>query len=340
MQFITLIIRWLVALRNYFSSKHFQVELLGNVILIYRTNPEVVIKDYYFYIYCLLKSNLTVVNKRCIVLYDFSLPQLLKKIFPIFEISLQIEHTLVKPGGRESNLAKRGELPIPNSDDYYLIRIDNLKKQLSANFIFEYSRINYYNIRSDPNFKHFFKKMYCISPTLYPINTVIDGRKGVITVFGNPNEARRKTFLEALAKQKILSRNIQNVYSDIDVIYRDIKIMINIRQTDHHDTLEELRVLPALRSGVIVICESAPFAEKTWYSKFIIWGALADLPKIVMDVEKNYNDYHNLIFGSVNSHSAFRMRMKRIEQCNQLAVLRMTNRMNNNNCKLAYGGDL
>ena len=126
------------------------------------------------------------------------------------------------------------------------------------------------------------------------------------------------------------SQNIRNVYFNIDAIYRHTKILRNIRQTDFHDTLEELRILSALRSGVIVICETAPYKEKTLYSKFIIWGALEDLPKLVESVEKNYKEIHKSIFGLSSENSPFIRRMKRIEICNALAMQRAVNRLNSN----------
>ena len=189
-----------------------------------------------------------------------------------------------------------------------------------ADLIIDYSRINLYNIRASRQFQHYLKKAICVSPALYDLNISTQDRQGIITLFGNPKEPRRKAFLESLGSHQIETRNIQGIYFDIDSIYRKAKIVINIRQTEDHDTLEELRVLPALRCGAIVICETAPFIEKTWYSQFLICGTLTEIPQIIMDVEKNYNDQHARIFGYGLDNTRFIRRMKRIERCNQLSV--------------------
>ena len=184
------------------------------------------------------------------------------------------------------------------------------------------------NIKSAPSLKRFSQKIYCVSPSLYPICTNAKNRIGIITLFGNPNASRRKKFLDMLRRHNIEYQNILGVYFGVNKIYQNTKIVVNIRQTDNYDTLEELRVLPALRSGAIVVCESAPYVKKTAYSKFIIWGSLHDLPKIITEIEENYEEVHRNIFGSDSQHSSFIKRMQRIEKCNMLAVNRAITRLN------------
>jgi hypothetical protein len=317
-----------IRIRNYFSDKQYQAELVGRAILISRINPEIVINDYYFYILELLHGNLSLVSKNCFVLYECNKFNFFKIFLPILRINLQIEHTLVKPGGRDIEGSLLGSLTIPNSPGQYLVRIANLSRLSLANVIFDYSRINLHNIKQGKVFKSYFKKTLCISPTLYPLNIDTDGRGGVITLFGNPEDSRRKLFLESLKRRGIDSVNVTGVYYDIDAIYRKVKIVINIRQTEYHDTLEELRVLPALRSGAIVICESAPYVEKTWYSRFILWGSLTELPDLIADTERNYNQMHQQIFGDSLLDSPFLRRMRRIERCNQLVAVRATKLLN------------
>ena len=219
-------------------------------------------------------------------------------------------------------------LIIPGSSERYLVRIADFSRLSKANIIFDYSRINLHNIHSNVAFQAYAEKTFCISPMLYPLYISTEGREGSITLFGNPNDSRRKDFLESLKKHRVESRNVQGVYSNLDAVYRQAKIVINIRQTEHHDTLEELRVLPALRSGAIVICESAPYAEKTWYSKFILWGTLAELPDLIADTQINYNQIHAQIFGTLELNSPFMRRMNRIELCNKLVAEKATRKLN------------
>lgn len=320
MNFIYLIARIWVSLRNRFSSKHYQVQLLGQVILFSSRNPEIVIRDYYFYIHKLLRANLNDVTKNCFVFYDCKAFQFLSIFLPILQIDLQIEHTLVKPGGRGSDGCSAGALVISENSERYLVRIAHFSRLIKANIIFDYSRINLHNIRSNLVFQAYARKTFCISPTLYPLCTSMEGREGVITLFGNPDDSRRKRFLDSLKSYRVESHNVQGIYSNIDAVYRQTRIVINIRQTEYHDTLEELRVLPALRSGAIVICESAPYVERTWYSNFILWGSLAELPELISDTKRNYNQIHAQIFGTTGLNSPFVRRMNRIELCNKLAA--------------------
>lgn len=256
------IIKRLVDLKNCFSNKQHKTELIGEVILVYRINPEIVIYDYYFYVLNLIRSSLTTVNSPCVVLYECSALRALKVFLPNIRISLQIEHTLFKPRIGSSENAVPGRLNILNDSNQYLVRIANLMQLIQSDIIFDYSRINLYNIKSAKTLDHYAYKTFCISPTMHSIDINKHGRSGVITLFGNPNESRRKLFLQDLKNKKISSQNIQGIYHDIDRIYRATKIVINIRQSDEYDTLEELRVLPALRSGAIVICELAPYVKK------------------------------------------------------------------------------
>lgn len=328
MTFFYLIVALIISLRNPFSSKKYQACLINKVILIYRSNPEIVIHDYYYYILSNLEKKLANVKRAGVVFFECPGLSALKIFGKPINIFLQIEHTLFRPGSRTSSLGVQGTLPIPGTNEKYLIRIAEFDKLRFADVIFDYSRINLLNIQSSLAFKDYLQKTVCISPTLYPICTSSKNRHGIITLFGDPNIPRRKLFLENLYRNTISSQNIQGIYLGVDQIYRSAKIVINIRQTDGHETLEELRVLPALRSGAIVVCESAPYIEKTAYSKYIIWGSLQDLPRLIAEVESHYEEIHQRIFGDGSENSSFVKRMKRIELCNELAMKRVVKRIN------------
>jgi len=328
MRFIFFVIRIILAAKNQFSKKQLHADRIHNVILMYCITPEIVIHDYSFYVGMLLKKSLHNVSKKCIVCYECNTFNFLGYLLPLIRIGLQIEHTLVKPGGRGSQSAPTGTLKITNSNEYYLVRIVKFETLNNLDLIIDYSRINLHNIHASRQFKGYLSKAFCISPTLYAPYTSVQARKGIVTLFGNPEEPRRRKFLDALKYKGIDCQNVSGVYFNIDAVYRKVKIVINIRQTDSHDTLEELRILPALRCGAIVVCETAPYIEKTWYSQFIIWGALTELPEIIADVEKNYNEIHARIFGNAQLNSPFLTRMRRIECCNERTVMKLVEKIN------------
>lgn len=327
MYFLYLIITLIIILRNPFSGKKYKTRLINKVILIYRSNPEIVIHDYYYYILNILDKNLANLKVSRVVFFECPGLSALKIFGKSIKIFLQIEHTLFRPESTASSSWLQSGLPILGAKEKYLIRIAGFDKLRFADVIFDYSRINLLNIQSSIAFRDYFKKTVCISPTLYPICTNGKDRNGIITLFGDPNLPRRKLFLENLQSNAVSIKNIQGVYLGVDQIYQSAKIVINIRQSDAFDTLEELRVLPALRSGAIVVCETAPYIEKTAYSKYIIWGSLSELPRLIMEVENNYDEIRQSIFGDGSENSSFVKRMKRIELCNELAMKRMVNRI-------------
>jgi hypothetical protein len=216
---------------------------------------------------------------------------------PPFRVALQIEHTLVKPGGRDGEGAPLS--PIAVDDRRYLVRLDRLRELETAEAIIEYSAPNVVHVRESGLFAPISAKTHLIAPLLYELCEPDASEQrdlDTITLFGNPEEPRRKDFLQRLAAHGVRSQNITGVFDGVEQIYRRARIVINIRQTDHHDTLEELRVLPALLSGAIVVSERAPLTQHCGYADHIVWGSLDELPELIREVQERYPYYRERIF--------------------------------------------
>lgn len=322
-------IKLIISLRNLFSEKNYQACLINDtVIFVYRNNPEIVVRDYHFYVQGLLINYLAGLEKKCLIFFECPGLRLLKLCLPFFEVYLQIEHTLLHPEAKDGLITVPGSLATLDGDGSYLVRIAEFEKLNQASLVIDYSRVNLLNIESSELLRSFRQKSFCISPSLYPIHISPDGRSGSITLFGNPDIPRRKLFLQELKNAQIEYKNVRGMYFGVEEVYRKAKIIINVRQTDIYYTLEELRVLPALRSGAIVISEIAPFIEKTAYSKFIIFGTIEELPSLIKEVEQNYQAVHRRIFGDGSENSHFMKRMRRIEKCNVLSMQRAVNYLN------------
>jgi hypothetical protein len=113
---------------------------------------------------------------------------------------------------------------------------------------------------------------------------------------------RRKELLNTISNEKIKHINISDCFdkTKLQNIYKNTKILINIHQTPHHHTFEELRVLPALECGVIVISEKSPLNEIIPYNDLIIWANYGDIINKTKEVIDNYNFFHDAIFSIKN----------------------------------------
>lgn len=212
--------------------------------------------------------------------------------FPICFLDIQLEHTLVKKGGRSVTEVVHGGIPTDDNDTY-LVRVDKFDYYKNLDGVIEYSIPNILNLQSAhrKDIKDYSKKCKYIAPLVYD-EDVLDShdRSGAFTLFSIGSSPRRDAF----------HKNTQiDTYSNIfckdklaDVYYNKA-VMVNLHQTDHHHTFEELRVLPALSQGLVVIAEESPLKQFIPYSDSIIWAALDDIPAIVSDVENNYSHYRN-----------------------------------------------
>jgi hypothetical protein len=314
---------------NFFRKKRLGYEYVDKTYLVYESTFDKNIFDYCAYIRAGLLKELPTIGRRSIFFIRVNPSILFRLIAPCYSIFVQVEHVLVKPGGRDSDGFESGALLIPGvtTPTRYLARLIDRELLKKFDFIVDYSRINLTNIQGVEKYCDLQDKLLYISPSLYKLSCASnDVRRRnfiAITNFGNSEQPRRKRFLETMRAKEIPIQNIQTWYEDAEELYARTRILVNIRQTDHHDTLEELRVLPALRSGVIVISELAPYKELTRYSEFIIWGALDELPEIIRHVQENYEATWSSIFGV----SKFAQRMNRLEQCNQLTWARWSKKM-------------
>ncbi|MFZ2738201.1 MAG: hypothetical protein WAY02_08205 [Burkholderiaceae bacterium] len=290
---------------------------MKETVLYFNSEHDDVIRDYYLYVLRLLtQAAQTSYLKADVVLGAYEVRHRGSRLQ--FRVDFQIEHTLVKKGGRGAGHAPEGVVPVPGDPGRrYLVRVQDMARLDRADVVIEYSCPNLVNLKSSGLYPELVARLHYIAPLVYPVDALVPGAAPrdleVITLFGNPKEPRRKALLDTLRHWNPVCQNIRGCFDDIHDIYRRTRILVNIRQTDHHDTLEELRVLPALLSGVVVISEDVPLRSEVPYRDFILWAPLQELPALVREVHESYAHHHERIF----SGAALRQCLSAMEKANR-----------------------
>jgi len=219
------------------------------------------------------------------------------------KINYNIEHNLVLRGGRGTTSAcPVGTISTLDGVSHYLVRIDNSSDYDTCDIMIDYSVPNITNIKSCAQYEAYFKKMIYISPRIYDTYRIDKTNRDidVLTTFINTNEPRRKALLENMDIESIPHINVNNCFDKqkLKELLSRTKIIVNIHQTDHHHTFEELRVLPALLCGVIVISEESPLKEQIPYHNMIVWTTYDNILATIKDVQDNYDTYYSNLFNA------------------------------------------
>jgi len=262
----------------------------------YNINHDIHINEYYMYIVNLFKGWLHSQDKALNLVignYNFNFGNNNK----IIKIDVQCEHTLVKDGGR--SIGERIYGQVKHKDGNYLVRIDKYDYLNSLDIVIEYSLPNMFNILSNKKFNDYYTKNIYIAPILYDINFSNLNKTDIVTLFSKNGSQRRGNILADMVKLNIPNKTIESCFSSQCILdlYDSCRILVNVHQTDHHHTFEELRVLPALLNGVIIISEDVPLKETIKYSDYIIWVNYDEIANKTLEVMNNYDYYYNKIFG-------------------------------------------
>ena len=277
---------------------------IGNSCIYYSTIENSCISDYIRYIIDIISyvitSNQLAIN---IILGDADIN--FNNNNRILTINYNIEHTLVLKGGRGiPTICQVGTIETLDHSSHYMVRLDSSDMYEICDIIIDYSIPNITNICSCSQYKHYTKKIIYIAPAIYDSYYVDTSNRNinVLTTFINVEESRRKLLLETMDSMCIRHTNVNNCFEKdaLRLLLCQTKIIINIHQTEHHHTFEELRVLPALLCGIIVIAEDSPLKETIPYHKMIIWTSYQNIINTIKEVENNYDAYHSKLFNANN----------------------------------------
>lgn len=166
------------------------------------------------------------------------------------------------------------------------VMLQNYEKLSHNDIIIEYSKTNIENLKTSTIGKKFLKKTIYCPPIIYDEIKIDSEKSNNVMVIQNFSKRRAELF------QKF---NVDCIYTmdkdKLTEVYSNYKILMNTHQIDEHQTIEELRILPALINGVLIVSEKGPFYEKIPYQKHVIW---TDYDNIVDDTKNTLKNYHHI----------------------------------------------
>lgn len=305
-----------------------RVDRVGAARLLWNTRGvPIQIREYTRYCADLLRDALHGIDAAVEVALDAALDGTVVRVArgrrPL-RVGLQVEHTLVKPGGRDSAGAPEGAVPLPDGRGRYLARVADLERLAACDVVIDYSRANIEHLRRSGRFEDYLRRVVHVAPLLYPLAAPQSPRpRAAITLFADTAQPRRAQFLREARAAGLPLRNVRRTFdaTRLRALYRDTRVLVNVHQTDHHDTLEELRVLPALLCGVVVVSEDVPLRETVPYAPFIVWAPYGRLVETVREVLARYDDHRRAIFDGAALHETI-ARMRRDNAAGIAAALR------------------
>lgn len=215
-------------------------------------------------------------------------------------IDIQWEHTLVAPGGRDSADSIAGAVALADGSGHYRVRVARSAQLQQQDLVIEYSRANLANLARSGRHVELLRKLLLLAPLLHATDFSVHARpRALICLFGDPRQPRRARLLAQARARDLPLQHVDGIFASarLQALYRSTRVLLNVHQTDHHHTLEELRVLPALQSGVIVVSENVGLREAVPYHEFVIWADYADLLDTAQRVLGNYAAEHARLFG-------------------------------------------
>jgi len=225
------------------------------------------------------------------------------------KIALCHEHSLMKYGAGFS-----GNWEITNlidSSQIYYIRLPCKKESINKyDYFFSYSVPNILNIQKSQEISEDIKKKFLYLPPTCgfnleidhaprPIDVLTNFTKRYLNQFGTRSNSDRIRFLKELKINKTIKHKALDNCFNKECLYKNYKnskILINMRQTVAHDCFEEIRCLPALLSGCLVVSEDCVLKESIPYNKYIIWCKKGKALETTNEVLSNYKYYKSKIF--------------------------------------------
>jgi hypothetical protein len=223
------------------------------------------LNEYYQYIINGIKIFLN--NNNVPYSVNFGCDGILKDI----NLDFQYEHTIIK-----------------NDDGNYFCIVYRFDELIKLNSVFDYSNANVHNIKISDPFNRNSNTFKYYPPLLYDMSNSNNRFKNCLTIHtpsprrNNIHQKVNIDYYDNVCNGDLFCKNIMKN------VMNDYKILVNIHQTDNSHTLEELRVLPALMTGILVISEDSPYKEHIPFSKHVVWSSYDNMVNTINNVLDNY----------------------------------------------------
>lgn len=167
-----------------------------------------------------------------------------------------------------------------------------------ADWIIEYSAANISNVLESELRNYYAGKALYVAPVLGELVSDLTPKSSVTlhTMFGSPHLGRRADFL-ARARESGLSIENLSGHAKVSNALKDTAILANLRQKNYFQTFEELRVLPALLSGVLVVTEESPYLSSVPYHALLIKSQASLVAQTLAATVFDYESLHRQCFG-------------------------------------------
>jgi hypothetical protein len=306
------------ALRDWRDRRAVTTEPVGASLITWNPCHLIYVRAYYRYCVALFREALRTRTESLHLVFD-DYPIRPGTSGPVRRIGFQIEHTLVKPGGGDSDGAPASQTALLHAPGQYLARVLRLDALLRCDRVIDYSQANIAHLAAAGGFETYLQRVTGIAPLLFAPDFSADERScALMTMFSDPDAGRRRQFIDRAHATGLPIRNRKRCF-DADSLrqaLRQCRILVNVRRSDHHDTLEELRVLPALLCGVVVISEIVPRQQDIPYARFIIWSHYDDLVATAASVHADYAHWHARIFSDPELPAV----LQAMQEANRMAV--------------------
>lgn len=319
--------RGLIAIRDGYNRSGYRSEAVGTGRLVWNPRHPVHLRAYYHHVVGLVRSILAELPTPLTVIFDEpgKRPPALARLLDdargrVVRVGVQYEHTLVRPGGRDADGATPSATPLPEGGGCYLARVVDRAFLESCDLVVDYSLANRAHLERAGGYERLLERMLCLSPVLLPpALEPLPPVPTALTLFSDPAVPRRRRFLDAATARGLPLSNLRGVWRMADLAdrYRRAGVLVNLHQTDEHHTLEELRVLPALLCGTLVVSESVPLGAVIPCAEHIVWAeeeGLVDAVAAVLADPAGYRErvlrFEQLVATITACHAAQRQALR------------------------------